>query len=33
MEIKRLRGEIQEIRESRRKIELMLLRQVLARSR
>ena len=33
MEIKRLRDEIQEIRESRRKIELMILRQVLARSR
>jgi hypothetical protein len=33
MEIKRLHDEIQEIRESRRKIELMILRQVLARSR
>jgi hypothetical protein len=33
MEIKRLRDEVQEIRESRRKIELMILRQVLARSR
>jgi hypothetical protein len=33
MEIKRLRDEIQEIRESRRKIELLILRQVLARSR
>ena len=32
MEIKRLRDEIQQIRESRRKIELMILRQVLARS-
>jgi hypothetical protein len=32
-EIKRLRDEIQEIRESRRKIELMILRQALARSR
>jgi PilZ domain len=33
MEITRLRDEIQEIRESRRKIELLILRQVLARSR
>jgi hypothetical protein len=33
MEIKRLRDEIQEIRQSRKKIELMILRQVLARSR
>jgi hypothetical protein len=33
MEIKRLREEIQEIRESRRKIELLILHQVLARSR
>jgi len=33
IEIKRLRDEIQEIRESRRKIELLILRQVLARSR
>ncbi len=33
MEIKRLRDEIQEIRESRRKIELLILRQVLDRSR
>ena len=33
MEIKRLRDEIQEIRQSRRKIELLILHQVLARSR
>jgi PilZ domain len=33
MEIKRLRDEIQEIRESRRKIGLMIMRQVLACSR
>jgi PilZ domain len=33
MEIKRLRDEIQEIRESRQKIELMIMRQVLACSR
>jgi hypothetical protein len=33
LEIKRLRYEIQEIRKSRREIELLVLRQVLARSR
>jgi len=33
LEIKRLRDEIQEIRQSRRKIELLMLRQVLAHSR
>lgn len=33
MEIKGLRDEIQEIRQSRRKIELLILRQVLVRSR
>jgi hypothetical protein len=32
MEIKRLRDEVQEIRQSRRKIELLILRQVLGRS-
>jgi hypothetical protein len=32
LEIKRLRYEIQEIRQSRREIELLILRQVLGRS-
>jgi hypothetical protein len=32
LEIKRLRHEIQEIRQSRREIELLILRQVLGRS-
>jgi hypothetical protein len=33
LEIKRLRDEIEEIRQSRREIDLLILRQVLGRSR